>query len=101
MENCKLYPIRVLLEAFKTSTIYLSWLMLIIGGPMVYFDNELSWAMKFVVTIIVFLAIWLIYFSFSWFFHWRSLQKSENRAAYLALSSNERGKQIGSWLEGW
>ncbi|PWN56486.1 hypothetical protein DEH80_06545 [Abyssibacter profundi] len=100
-DKFNLYPMAVLVVAARTSTLHISWLLLVIGGPMVYFNNTLSLMGKLVVVLIVFIAIWVCYFLLCWAFHRRSLRKEENLAAYQALSVTERGHQLGSWLEDW
>lgn len=101
MENLKLYSSAVILQAAKTSMLYLSWLTLVIAVPMMFFKNELNFTEKVIVITGTFLAIWSLYFLSCWLFHWRSLKNKNNLSAYIALNTKERGKQLGSWLEGW
>lgn len=100
-EEFSLHPKAVLFVAARTSALHISWLLLVIGGPMMYFNNTLVLTWKVAVVATLFLAIWACYFLLSWAFHRRSLRKEENLAAYQALSAKEHGNQLGSWLEGW
>ncbi|MEC9406058.1 MAG: hypothetical protein VX549_02170 [Pseudomonadota bacterium] len=97
----RLYPKAVLFVAARTSALHISWLLLVIGGPMIYFNDTLALTWKVAVVAALFLAMWACYFLLSWALHHRSLRKEENLNEYKALSITDRGKQLGSWLEGW
>jgi dolichyl-phosphate-mannose--protein O-mannosyl transferase len=87
--------------AAKKSFLHISWLVALIGIPMVFFSDGLSLLGKGLLLTGLLVFFWLVYLALCIFFHRLSLRDDNNRAAYLAKNDIEKGEEVGSKLEGW
>lgn len=87
--------------AAKKSFVHISWLVALIGIPIVFFADGLSWLDRVTLFIGMLLFFWLFYLTLCILFHRLSLRHEDNRVAYLAKSDIEKGEEVGSKLEGW
>jgi ABC-type nickel/cobalt efflux system permease component RcnA len=96
-----MYSIKVVKVAAKESFTHMLWLMAVIGIPMVYFSNSLDWMEKSALLLIALVLIWLLYLGLCFALHRFSLRKPNAKNTFKALDDIAKGKEIGSYLEGW
>ena len=101
MQRDHMYSKLTLLYAAKSSLIYLAWLIAVIGIPVVFFGESLSVLSKLAVLFFVYLGVWLVYFLLCLVFHRIRLRRSGECERFMGLSPKERGREIGTFLEGW
>ncbi|MGQ8366677.1 hypothetical protein [Glaciecola sp. 1036] len=95
------YNISILKQAAKTSFIHVSLLVALIGIPIVFFRDGLSFVEQLILFIGLLVFFWLAYFLLCIAFHRYNLRDEDNRIAYLEKNDIEKGKEVGSLLEGW
>ncbi len=96
-----MYSLKVLKVAAKESFNHILLLMAVIGGPIIYFSDGLDWLEKFALGVILLVIIWLLYLGLCFGFHRFSIRKCDVKEALQALDEIEKGKEVGSYLEGW
>jgi hypothetical protein len=95
------YNLSIFKIAAKKSFLHISWLVALIGIPIVFFRDGLSLFEKSLLFIGLLIFFWLVYLGLCILFHRLSLRDENNRFGYLAKTETERGKEVGSHLEGW
>jgi len=96
-----MYSTKVLLLAAKVSFIHMTWLVSIIGVPMIYFDKDLQLSEKVGLFVFFLVFLWLIYFLTNMLFHRLSLRKPEALEVFLSKDEAARSKELGTHLEYW
>jgi hypothetical protein len=87
--------------AAKESFLHISWLIALIGIPSVFFRGEFSFQEKCFLFIGFLVAFWLFYLLLCFVFHRFSLRNKATLNLFLEKSDLEKGKDVGSYLEGW
>ena len=95
------YNKNILKVAAKKSFMHISWLVALIGIPIVFFRDGLDVLGKSLLFVGLLVFFWLVYFSFCILFHRLSMRDENNRFGYLAKPEIEKGEEVGSHLEGW
>ena len=80
---------------------HISWLVCLIGIPVVYFRDGLSLLEKTFLLVGLLMFFWLLYLALCFLFHRYSLRKPETKSAFIKLDDISKGKEVGSYLEGW
>ena len=96
-----IYNTAILKVAARKSFFHISWLVLLIGTPIVFFNGGLSLIEKVLLLAGLLLFFWLIYFLLCIFFHRLSIRDNDARANFMAKDDKEKGEEVGSKLEGW
>ncbi|RYV01227.1 hypothetical protein SOPP22_12525 [Shewanella sp. OPT22] len=96
-----MYSLTILRIAVITSFKYVGLLVCIIGIPIFYFNGELNIIIKTGLFFGLLIFFWSVYSGFCFMFHRMSLRENSNLEHYLKLSDAEKGKEIGSYFEGW
>lgn len=96
-----MYSIKVLLHAAKVSFIHMTLLVSVIGVPIIFFDKDLELVEKWGLFAFFLVFLWLVYFLTNILFHRLSLRKPEVLEAFQSKNEVERGKELGTHLEGW
>ncbi|MBB1436870.1 MULTISPECIES: hypothetical protein [Pseudoalteromonas] len=91
----------ILKTAAKVSFLHISWLVALIGIPIVFFRDGLNFAEKSLLFVGLLLFFWLVYLVCCITFHRLSMRNEHNRFGYLAKDDLEKGKEVGTHLEGW
>ena len=97
----KFYNPTILKVAAKESFLHISWLVALIGIPIVFFRDGLNLQEKSLLFAAFLIFFWLLYLLFCFIFHRLSLRHEATRNIYLAKDDQEKGKEIGTHLEGW
>lgn len=95
------YNSNILKTAAKVSFLHISWLVALIGIPIVFFRDGLDLIEKSMLFAGLLVFFWLVYLLFCIVFHRLSLRNEHNRFGYLAKDDLEKGKEVGTHLEGW
>lgn len=95
------YNSKVFSVAAKISFLHISWLVAIIGGPIVFFREGLSFWDKSLFFLGLLVFFWFMYFSLCIVFHRFGLRDKIKEDAFLKMSDEEKGHDIGTMLEGW
>ncbi|MBT0586946.1 hypothetical protein [Alteromonas oceanisediminis] len=95
------YNVKILNQAAKTSFVHIVWLFALIGTPIVFFNHGLSLSQKTILFFGLLVFFWLTYLGLCVAIHQFKLRDKNNQTAYLKKSDIEKGKDIGSLLEGW
>lgn len=95
------YNFSILKSAAKTAFLHISWLVSLIGAPIIFFRGGLDLLEKFLLFLAFLMFFWLVYLLFCIIFHRLSFRDENNRFGYLQKSDTEKGKEVGSHLEGW
>lgn len=96
-----MYSPTVIKVAAKKSFMHISWLVGVIGIPIVFFLDGLSLIEKTGLFLGLLVFFWLLYLALCFALHRFSLRKAEIKADFLALDDSSKGKVVGSYLEGW
>ncbi|MEM5499954.1 hypothetical protein WNY77_21330 [Paraglaciecola mesophila] len=91
----------ILKTAAKVSFLHISWLVALIGIPIVFFRDGLNFIEKSLLFAGLLLFFWLVYLLSCVTFHRLSMRNEHNRFGYLAKDDLEKGKEVGTHLEGW
>ena len=97
----KYYNSNILKVAAKESFFHISWLVALIGIPIIFFRDGLNWQEKSFLFVVFLIFFWLLYLLFCFMFHRLSLRHEATLNLYLAKDDQEKGKEIGTHLEGW
>ena len=95
------YNMSIFKVAAKKSFLHISWLVALIGIPIIFFRDGLDLTEKTLLFVGFLIFFWLAYLGLCILFHRLSLRDENNRFGYLAKSETERGEEVGSHLEGW
>ncbi|RDV27357.1 hypothetical protein DXV75_04790 [Alteromonas aestuariivivens] len=95
------YNSAIIRTAAKVSFLHISWLVALIGIPIVFFRDGLGPIEKTLLFSGLLLFFWLVYLFFCIAFHRLSMRNEHNRFGYLAKDDTEKGKEVGTHLEGW
>ncbi|BED91132.1 MULTISPECIES: hypothetical protein [unclassified Pseudoalteromonas] len=95
------YNKAVLKVAARKSFFHISWLVLLIGIPIIFFAHGLSLIEGALLLAGLLIFFWGVYFSLCLVFHRLSLRDCDVRSDYMAKSDIEKGEEVGSKLEGW
>ena len=95
------YNPTILKTAAIVSFLHVSWLVALIGIPIVFFRDGLDLLEKFLLFTGLLLFFWLVYLLCCIAFHRLSLRDENNRLGYLSKNDLEKGKEVGTHLEGW
>ena len=95
------YSVSIFKVAAKKSFLHIFWLVALIGIPIIFFRDGLDLAEKTLLFVGFLIFFWLIYLGLCILFHRLSLRDENNRFGYLAKTEIERGKEVGSHLDGW
>ncbi len=96
-----MYSFTIFKTAAKVSFMHISWLICLIGIPVVYFRDGLNLLEKTFLLVGLLMFFWLLYLALCFLFHRYSLRNPEARSAFVKLDDIAKGKEIGSYLEGW
>ena len=95
------YNSTMLKTAAKVSFLHISWLVALIGIPIVFFRDGLNLAEKILLLSGLLFFFWFVYLLFCITFHRLSMRNEHNKFGYLAKDDLEKGKEVGTHLEGW
>ncbi len=95
------YNSTIIKTAAKVSFLHISWLVALIGVPIVFFRDGLDLLEKSLLFVGLLFFFWLLYLLSCIVFHRLSLRNEHNRFGYLAKNNADKGKEVGSHLEGW
>ena len=95
------YNSTILMTAAKVSFLHISWLVALIGIPIVFFRDGLDLVEKSLLFSGLLFFFWFVYLLFCITFHRLSMRNKHNRFGYLAKDDLEKGKEVGTHLEGW
>ncbi|MCQ8886168.1 MULTISPECIES: hypothetical protein [Pseudoalteromonas] len=95
------YNSTILKTAAKVSFLHISWLVALIGIPIVFFRDGLNLAEKTLLLSGLLFFFWFVYLLFCITFHRLSMRNEHNKFGYLAKDDLEKGKEVGTHLEGW
>lgn len=95
------YNSTILKTAAKVSFLHISWLVALIGIPIVFFRNGLDLVGKSLLFSGLLFFFWFVYLLFCIIFHRLSMRNEHNKFGYLAKDDLEKGKEVGTHLEGW
>ncbi len=96
-----MYSFTVFKIAAKTSFMHISWLVCLIGTPIIYFRDGLGLLAKTGLLVGLLIFFWLLYLGLCFLFHRYSLRKPETKSVFINQDDISKGKEIGSYLEGW
>ena len=97
----KYYNSTIIKTAAKESFFYISWLVALIGIPIVFFRDGLDLIEKALLFTGFLLFFWLMYLLLCISFHRFSMRNEQSRISYLAKEDIEKGKELGTYLDGW
>ena len=80
------YNSKVLSVAAKKSFLHISWLVAVIGIPIIFFRDGLSFWSKSLLFISLLMFFWLVYFSLCLVFHRFGLRNTIKEEAFLKMS---------------
>lgn len=83
------------------SFVHISWLVVLIGIPIVFFTDGLTLFEKSLLWLGLLGCVWLVYLALNFLFHRLSLINEKNRFGYMSKSDKEKGEAVGTHLEGW
>ena len=95
------YNSTILKTAAKVSFLHISWLVALIGIPIVFFRDGLDLVEKALLFSGLLFFFWFVYLLFCITFHRLSMRNEHNKFGYLAKDDREKGKEVGTHLEGW
>ena len=95
------YNSTILKTAAKVSFLHTSWLVALIGIPIVFFRDGLDLVEKALLFSGLLFFFWFVYLLFCITFHRLSMRNEHNKFGYLAKDDLEKGKEVGTHLEGW
>jgi hypothetical protein len=95
------YNSTILKTAAKVSFLHISWLVALIGIPIVFFRDGLDLVEKALLFSGLLFFFWFVYLLFCITFHRLSMRNEHNKFGYLAKGDVEKGKEVGTHLEGW
>jgi hypothetical protein len=95
------YNSTILKTAGKVSFLHISWLVALIGIPIVFFRDGLDLVEKALLFSGLLFFFWFVYLLFCITFHRLSMRNEHNKFGYLAKDDLEKGKEVGTHLEGW
>ncbi|MBB1288367.1 hypothetical protein H5085_09245 [Pseudoalteromonas sp. SR43-6] len=95
------YNCTILKTAAKVSFLHISWLVALIGIPIVFFRDGLDLVEKSLLFSGLLFFFWFVYLLFCITFHRLSMRNEHNKFGYLAKDDLEKGKEVGTHLEGW
>ena len=95
------YNSTILKTAAKVSFLHISWLVALIGIPIVFFRDGLVLVEKALLFSGLLFFFWFVYLLFCITFHRLSMRNEHNKFGYLAKDDLEKGKEVGTHLEGW
>ena len=95
------YNRSILKVAAWSSFVHISWLVVLIGVPIVFFADGLTLFEKSLFWLGLLCFFWLVYLAMNVLFHRLCLRNENNRVSYISKSDKERGKAVGIYLEGW
>ncbi|NDV93278.1 hypothetical protein GTH32_19140 [Alteromonas sp. 345S023] len=95
------YNSTILKTAAKVSFLHISWLVALIGIPIVFFRDSLDLVEKALLFSGLLFFFWFVYLLFCITFHRLSMRNEHNKFGYLAKDDLEKGKEVGTHLEGW
>ena len=95
------YNSTILKTAAKVSFLHISWLVALIGIPIVFFRDGLDLVEKSLLFSGLLFFFCFVYLLFCITFHRLSMRNEHNRFGYLAKDDLEKGKEVGTHLEGW
>ncbi|WP_039992841.1 hypothetical protein [Paraglaciecola chathamensis] len=95
------YNSTILKTAAKVSFLHISWLVALIGIPIVFFRDGLDLVEKAILFSGLLFFFWFVYLLFCITFHRLSMRNEHNKFGYLAKDDLEKGKEVGTHLEGW
>ncbi|MEI8654570.1 hypothetical protein P4S57_18670 [Pseudoalteromonas sp. Hal273] len=95
------YNSTILKTAAKVSFLHIYWLVALIGIPIVFFRDGLNLAEKTLLLSGLLFFFWFVYLLFCITFHRLSMRNEHNKFGYLAKDDLEKGKEVGTHLEGW
>lgn len=94
------YNSTILKTAAKVSFLHISWLVALIGIPIVFFRDGLDLVEKSLLFSGLLFFFWFVYLLFCIAFHRLSMRNEHNKFGYLAKDDLEKGKEVGTHLEG-
>ena len=92
------YNISIVKVAAWSSFVHISWLLCLIGIPIVFFANGLTLFGKSLLWLGFLGFFWLVYLALNFLFHRLSLRDENNRLGYMSKSDEEKGKAVGTHL---
>lgn len=95
------YNISIVKVAAWNSFVHICWLVALIGIPIVFFTNSLTLLEKSLLWFGLLGFFWFVYLALNFLFHRLSLRNEKNRLGYMSKSDKEKGKAVGTHLEGW
>jgi hypothetical protein len=95
------YNSTILKTAAKVSFLHISWLVALIAIPIVFFRDGLGLVEKALLFSGLLFFFWILYLLFCITFHRLSMRNEHNKFGYLAKDDFEKGKEVGTYLEGW
>ena len=95
------YNSTILKTAAKVSFLHISWLVALIGIPIVFFRDGLDLVEKALLFSGLLFFFLFVYLLFCITFHRLSMRNEHNKFGYLAKDDLEKGKEVGTHLEGW
>jgi len=97
----KYYNSITLRIAAKESFLHISWLVALIGIPIVFFRDGLNFQEKSLLFICFLIFFWLLYLLLCLIFHRLSLRNETTLKLYLSKDDVKKGIEVGTHLEGW
>ncbi|MDO6464317.1 hypothetical protein [Pseudoalteromonas carrageenovora] len=95
------YNPTILKSAAKVSFLHISWLVVLIGTPIVFFRDGLDLVEKALLFGELLFFFWFVYLLLCITFHRLSMRNEHKKFGYLAKDDLEKGKEVGTHLEGW
>lgn len=95
------YNSTIIKTAAKVAFLHILWLVALIGIPIVFFAKSIGFIEKSLLFMVLLIFFWLVYLLCCFTFHRLSMRDKHNRVVYQAKNDLEKGKAVGTYLEGW